>query len=125
MLDDQSLPSAYKPNPVDILDIEIATIVNAQPLCVQVERVDLPLNKFAAQAQKAEDRQARYHFGASAKPVMCKLVERKKGTEVVRKVLCKTGASESFFDAFVDLSNHGSGWQDLELLLLDLQAHMY
>ena len=82
----------YIANPVDPLDVEVASIINSQPCFVACERVDLPLSKAAAEAQSASERIARYSFGYSEKPLNCKLVDRGPGRG--RKVMCRIGGGE-------------------------------
>ena len=99
----------YKSNPFDQLDLEIGRIVNAQTLHLPIERVDLPLTRLAGLAQTPAEWTARYHFGSTTgKPTQCKLVERERGGVKQRKVMCKIAG----------------GWQELESLLLNMQAAM-
>lgn len=91
----------YRPNQIDPLDVEISRIVNAQPLYVRCQRLDLPLNKAEAAIQKPTDRIANYAFGFSDRPVTCKLVER--GPQRERKVLAKVGGGESSLSSFPSL----------------------
>lgn len=88
-----SLP--YHPNKHDPLDIEIASIVNSQPLYVYCQREGPPLSKIAAEAQTASDRNAFYWFAHNDKPLHCKLVDR--GDRKPKKVLCKVDGRESSF----------------------------
>jgi hypothetical protein len=86
--------------------MEIAKIVNNQPLRVKVERVDPPLRK-DMDVSLVGGIMARYTFGGStgsSKPVMVKVIERGKGG--IRKCMVRVGG----------------GWKDFELFLLDLQS---
>ncbi|OAD69326.1 hypothetical protein PHYBLDRAFT_159919 [Phycomyces blakesleeanus NRRL 1555(-)] len=99
----------YKPNKKDPLDIEVAAIVNANPVPIQCERVSPGVG--------------RYYFGNELSPTLvggkkmytCKLMNyaerdsrRGRGQKGPRnKVLVRVGG----------------GWQDLELFLLHQAIH--
>ncbi|KAI8147726.1 hypothetical protein BJV82DRAFT_574925 [Fennellomyces sp. T-0311] len=93
---------AYKPDPKDPLDVEVANIVNASPIAIK--------------CQKGPNGSGRYYFGSELSPSVgggkklytCKLMSytggRRRHTEKAarNKVLVRVGG----------------GWQDLELFLL-------
>lgn len=85
------LPGPYIPNEIDPLDVEIAAVLNSQPMFLRCIRVDLPLNKAEAAVQRPADRIARYQIGSDRADRICKLVDR--GSERGRKVLVKVGAN--------------------------------
>lgn len=88
------LPGPYIPNEIDPLDVEIAAVLNSQPMFLRCIRVDLPLNKAEAAVQRPADRIARYHLGSDRTERICKLVDR--GSERGRKVLVKVGANGKY-----------------------------
>ena len=102
----------YFANPLDPLDVEIGIIINSRQHLVTCERVDLHLNKAAAEAQGPGGRMARYRFGCHGeKELNCKLIDR--GDHKGKKVLCKVGGgaianrflvAESEFFYFVSYS---------------------
>ena len=92
-------PSGWVPDMRDPLDAEVMRIVRVQPLRIYVDRLDGP-----------QATQARYTFAMgdapAGKPVMCRTVTRAvRGVETT-KVLAK----------------NDSGWTQLDLFLLGLQA---
>lgn len=100
----------YEPTRWDPLDVEVAKVVNSQPLGILLVRVDPPIKKGEVLTPKnGNGLMARYTFSSrggyetNTKPVMSKLVDRGNGR---RKVLVKIGG----------------GWMDLELFLLGRQA---
>jgi hypothetical protein len=91
--DDALQSGPYNPTPSDPLDLEIAALVNSQPLFVPCERVDLPLKKAEADIQPTSERMARYRFGwTDGKDISCKLIDR--GPTKGKKVLCKVGGGK-------------------------------
>ncbi|KIK48291.1 hypothetical protein CY34DRAFT_798398 [Suillus luteus UH-Slu-Lm8-n1] len=95
----------------DPLDVEVATIVNAIPHGLLIERVDPPLK---APPKEGEEIRASYAFSnsLSRKVVTCKLTtltrSGARGGGMSKKVMCRVGG----------------GWQDLQLYMLNRQAGM-
>ncbi|KAI7851720.1 hypothetical protein BDC45DRAFT_607976 [Circinella umbellata] len=95
---------AYKPDPKDPLDVEVAKIVNASPIAIK--------------CQKGPNGSGRYYFGSELSPSVgggkklytCKLMSytggRRRHTSVEKAAHNKV------------LIRVGGGWQDLELFLL-------
>ncbi|CAO3691281.1 unnamed protein product [Rhizopus stolonifer] len=94
---------AYRANPKDPLDVEVALIVNASPIAIQCQRAE----------------QGKYYFGnefslssmGGKKMYTCKLMtyaNRKNGQTKDNKVLIRVGG----------------GWQDLEFFLLEHSSLM-
>ncbi|KAH0836748.1 hypothetical protein J3R83DRAFT_8484 [Lanmaoa asiatica] len=100
-------------NPKDPLDTEFATIVNAIPHGLLIERVDPPLK---TTPKEGEEIRASYAFSnsLSRKVVTCRLTtltrSGRTGGEntMTKKVMCRVGG----------------GWQDLQLYMLNRQAGM-
>ncbi|KAG2136301.1 hypothetical protein BD769DRAFT_1626994 [Suillus cothurnatus] len=95
----------------DPLDVEVATIVNAIPHGLLIERVDPPLK---VPPKEGEEIRASYAFSnsLSRKVVTCKLTtltrSGARGGGTSKKVMCRVGG----------------GWQDLQLYMLNRQAGM-
>lgn len=95
----------------DPLDVEVATIVNAIPHGLLIERVDPPLK---VPPKEGEEIRASYAFSnsLSRKVVTCKLTtltrSGARGGGMSKKVMCRVGG----------------GWQDLQLYMLNRQAGM-
>ena len=88
----EDIAGPYVPNPIDLLDVEIGSIINSQPNSVLCQRVDPYLNKAAADAQTPGERMAKYRFSGQA-DIMCKLIDR--GGHRGKKVMCKVGGGEA------------------------------
>lgn len=95
---------AYRPNPLDALDVAVSTVTNA--LGVPLTRVDPHLPRgVKTETGPGKEVRCRYSFGGGA-PAICKLLELHRATVeggVQRKVLVKVP---------------GKGFLDLELWLL-------
>jgi hypothetical protein len=90
----------------DPLDVEVATIVNAIPHGLLIERVDPPLK---APPKEGEEIRASYAFSnsLSRKVVTCKLTtltrSGARGGGMSKKVMCRVGGGECLFCSFISV----------------------
>ena len=121
-------------NPKDPLDTEFATIVNAIPHGLLIERVDPP---FKMIPKEGEEVRASYAFSSSLsrKVVTCRLTTLTRSgrtggeSTTTKKVMCRVGGgkwrSVTVRDIeFNDTWTCGIGWQDLQFYMLNRQAGM-
>ena len=106
--------SAYRPNPLDVLDIAISNIIASLPVPLRIERLDPPLTRADLSKEHAIV-SARYFFslpnettfGSNQKrAVLVKLVDRTRGQG--KKALVRAGA----------------GWLELETYAMSLISNV-
>lgn len=123
----------YAPtNPKDPLEAEVAAVVNSIAHGLMIERVDPPLRTMP---RDGEEIKAQYAFSnsLSRKIVTCRLTtltrtgSRTNGDATTKKVMCRVGGGKinaSASSSFHCLQAYHTGWQDLQLYMLNRQAGM-
>lgn len=101
---------AYKPNPNDAIDVEVARVVNS--IGIRIERVDPPLPRGVKELNPSSTNLVRYQVGT--KVIVCKLLQLHRPTSTLM-----THESDQFSNkAKKVLTRVGGGWIDLEQYLL-------
>jgi hypothetical protein len=80
---------SYVPNPIDVLDVELARVIGSLPLPVHIERIDPRVSKAEAKSIGPNDWIAKYLLDGTQ--VLCKVVD--KGAKG-RKVLVRADGRE-------------------------------
>ena len=123
-------PYLYRPgNPRDPLDAEVAAIVNSIAHGLLIERVDPPLR---AIPREGEEVRAQYAFSNSLarKTVTCRLTtlsragSKGEASTATKKVMVRVGGGMclSHFPHLARNDIFGTGWQDLQLYILNRAA---
>ena len=126
----------YKPgNPRDPLDAEVAAIVNSIAHGLLIERVDPPLRMIP---REGEEIRAQYAFSNSLarKTVTCRLTTlsragaKGEASTATKKVMVRVGGGELSVPSCIhhptdaDFCWGSTGWQDLQLYMLNRAAGM-
>lgn len=104
---------AYKPNPNDAIDVEVARVVNS--IGIRIERVDPPLPRGVKELNPSSTTLVRYQVGT--KVIVCKLLQLHRPNST--SINSSHGPNQSSLDkAKKVLTRVGGGWIDLEQYLL-------
>lgn len=103
---------AYKPNPNDAIDVEVARVVNS--IGVRIERVDPPLPRGVKELNPSSTTLVRYQVGT--KVIVCKLLQLHRPNSTLMK--SSYDSDQSTNKAKKVLTRVGGGWIDLEQYLL-------